>query len=320
MLLSSCECEQLAAGAEDQLRCRSLLHAALFVSCDDGRLAAICNCTCHTVRLVKQALTKRCGVIPVPLRVPDVGEHPVPVRGLLRFFLGSTGELVELYGRAGVGKSQVCAWLMACALERWASSDSHVLLVGSGRAQRGSMIQRVSDMLTCQDQLSYLRSTDCTSVSQLMTLVDCLHTRPCPELRLLVVDCVYDLMASPLLRHSCMDPAVAPALLHQLAASLKYLAARDSLTIVLTNRSVSDADSRQVAVAGSGGDCRVERREVPALGLAWRAAPHSRVQLLSSGDSGGTNTRRAMLVKSCRQAVPQGVRFLIDRHRLDVVE
>lgn len=204
-------------------------------------------------------------------------------------FLGGgiySGELTEIVGASGSGKTQMCHCLIASLLSDTAnfgalyvdtlnSFSSHRLqqtvnfrqqqrtaaVVDLGRALRVS----VRDMPQMLCLLSELRQGDLIQKK---------------NIKLLVVDSVTSLFA-PLLHGQLLGESL--GLLAHLGTALSSLAHHSRLAIVLVND--------QVTVAGSGAK--------PALGKQWAHVPSVSVRLEHVSE--GSDLRRITLTKSSRE-------------------
>nr|XP_013813683.1 PREDICTED: DNA repair protein RAD51 homolog 4 isoform X1 [Apteryx mantelli mantelli] len=213
-----------------------------------------------------------------------------------------TGEVTELMGAPGSGKTQVC---LSIAASMSLGLKQHVLFLDS---TGGFTASRLYQMLQAQaedeeEQLEALQRVQVTRVFDVYEMLRALQelrdslsqqvlssTGP---LKVVLIDSV-SAVIYPLLGGKQSEGL---ALMMQLARELKMLAREFSLAVVVTNQVTRDS---------SAGPLK------PALGRSWSFVPSTRVLLQSKeATSEKTNTRRvASLAKSPRQ--PTGIQVVLD--------
>ncbi|XP_068021457.1 DNA repair protein RAD51 homolog 4 isoform X2 [Melanerpes formicivorus] len=222
-----------------------------------------------------------------------------------------TGEVTELMGAPGSGKTQVCLGIAASVS---LGLKQHLLFLDS---TGGFTASRLCQMLQAQteDKEELLEALQRVQVVRVFDIYEMLRAlqelrdrlsqqvvSSVGALRLVVIDSV-SAVIYPLLggRHS-----EGLAIMMQLARELKTLAREFSLAIVVTNQVTRDSSSN--------GPLK------PALGRSWSFVPSTRVLLESQEGSrqGATVPRIAALAKSPRQ--PTGIQVELDIGDGDVQE
>uniref|UniRef100_A0A8B9P394 DNA repair protein RAD51 homolog 4 n=1 Tax=Apteryx owenii TaxID=8824 RepID=A0A8B9P394_APTOW len=213
-----------------------------------------------------------------------------------------TGEVTELMGAPGSGKTQVC---LSIAASMSLGLKQHVLFLDS---TGGFTASRLYQMLQAQaedeeEQLEALQRVQVTRVFDVYEMLRALQelrdslsqqvlssTGP---LKVVLIDSV-SAVIYPLLGGKQSEGL---ALMMQLARELKMLAREFSLAVVVTNQVTRDS---------SAGPLK------PALGRSWSFVPSTRVLLQSKEATWEkTNTQRvASLAKSPRQ--PTGIQVVLD--------
>uniref|UniRef100_A0A8C5T3L2 DNA repair protein RAD51 homolog 4 n=1 Tax=Malurus cyaneus samueli TaxID=2593467 RepID=A0A8C5T3L2_9PASS len=222
-----------------------------------------------------------------------------------------TGEVTELMGAPGSGKTQVCLGIAASVS---LGLKQHVLFLDS---TGGFTASRLYQMLRAQtedeeEQLEALQRIQVVRVFNIYELLSALQelrdqlqglcvVSSVGPLKLVVLDSV-SAVIYPLLGGRQSEGL---ALMMQLSKELKTLAREFSLAVVVTN---------QVTRDGSTGPLK------PALGRSWSFVPSTRL-LLESREAPwekATTQRVASLAKSPRQ--PTGVQVELDIGNGDVLE
>uniref|UniRef100_A0A8D2IQS2 RAD51 paralog D n=1 Tax=Varanus komodoensis TaxID=61221 RepID=A0A8D2IQS2_VARKO len=208
-----------------------------------------------------------------------------------------TGELTELVGAPGTGKTQVCLSIAACAAQFLKQS---VLYVDSTGGVTAARLLQLLELKTedKQEQAEALQRIQVVRVFDAYRLLDVLQeyrisvaqqiTCASPPAKVVLVDSIAAVVC-PLLGRM--------ALMMQVAWELKAIARECGVAVVLTNHVTRDT---------SNGSLK------PALGRSWSFVPSTRVLLKDSKDSSGKVTagRIASLVKSPRQVrMPGGCLF-----------
>uniref|UniRef100_A0A8D2IZJ8 RAD51 paralog D n=1 Tax=Varanus komodoensis TaxID=61221 RepID=A0A8D2IZJ8_VARKO len=200
-----------------------------------------------------------------------------------------TGELTELVGAPGTGKTQVCLSIAACAAQFLKQS---VLYVDSTGGVTAARLLQLLELKTedKQEQAEALQRIQVVRVFDAYRLLDVLQ-----EYRISVAQQV---RVVRIISHPLPLPT-GMALMMQVAWELKAIARECGVAVVvsLTNHVTRDT---------SNGSLK------PALGRSWSFVPSTRVLLKDSKDSSGKVTagRIASLVKSPRQVrMPGGCLF-----------
>ncbi|XP_027520331.1 DNA repair protein RAD51 homolog 4 isoform X1 [Corapipo altera] len=213
-----------------------------------------------------------------------------------------TGEVTELMGAPGSGKTQVCLGIAASVS---LGLRQHVLFLDS---TGGFIASRLYQMLQAQtedeeEQLEALQRIQVVRVfdvyemlSALQELRDHLSQQVVSStgpLKIVVIDSV-SAVIYPLLGGRQSEGL---AIMMQLSRELKTLAREFSLAVVVTNQVTRDSSTGPLK---------------PALGRSWSFVPSTRVLLESKEASWdkGTTRRVAALVKSPRQ--PTGLQVELD--------
>ncbi|XP_050784912.1 DNA repair protein RAD51 homolog 4 isoform X1 [Gopherus flavomarginatus] len=221
-----------------------------------------------------------------------------------------TGEVTELTGAPGSGKTQVC---LSIAVSTSHDLKQNVLYVDSTGGFTASRLLQLAQTRTGdeEEQVEALQRIQVARVFDVYKMLDVLQELRCSvsqqvlsslgPVKVLVVDSVSAVIC-PLLGGR---QAEGLALMMQLARELKTLARELSMAVVVTNHVTRD---------GSSGHLK------PALGRSWSFVPSTRVLLESrEGTWGKASTRRiASLTKSSRQ--PTGIEVELDIGSCGVLE
>ncbi|XP_044850246.1 DNA repair protein RAD51 homolog 4 isoform X2 [Mauremys mutica] len=221
-----------------------------------------------------------------------------------------TGEVTELTGAPGSGKTQVC---LSIAVSTSHDLKQNVLYVDSTGGFTASRLLQLAQTRTGdeEEQVEALQKIQVARVFDVYKMLDVLQELRCSvsqqvlsssgPVKVLVVDSVSAVIC-PLLGGR---QAEGLALMMQLARELKTLARELSMAVVVTNHVTRD---------GSSGHLK------PALGRSWSFVPSTRVLLESrEGTWGKASTRRiASLTKSSRQ--PTGIEVELDIGSCGVLE
>ncbi|XP_048680245.2 DNA repair protein RAD51 homolog 4 isoform X2 [Caretta caretta] len=213
-----------------------------------------------------------------------------------------TGEVTELTGAPGSGKTQVC---LSIAVSSSHDLKQNVLYVDSTGGFTASRLLQLAQTRTGdeEEQVEALQRIQVARVFDVYKMLDVLQELRCSmsqevlsssgPVKVLVVDSVSAVIC-PLLGGR---QAEGLALMMQLARELKTLARELNVAVVVTNHVTRD---------GSSGHLK------PALGRSWSFVPSTRVLLESrEGTWGKASTRRiASLTKSPRQ--PTGIEVELD--------
>ncbi|NXE82221.1 RA51D protein, partial [Cochlearius cochlearius] len=212
-----------------------------------------------------------------------------------------TGEVTELMGAPGSGKTQVCLGIAASVS---LGLKQHVLFLDSTAGFTASRLYQMLQARTedeeeqaALERIQVVRVFDIYEMlSALQELRDRLSQQvvsPMGPLKIVVIDSV-SAVIYPLLGGKQSEGL---AIMMQLARELKTLAREFSLAVVVTNQVTRDSSTGPLK---------------PALGRSWSFVPSTRVLLESKETTLGkaTTQRIASLAKSPRQ--PTGIQVELD--------
>ncbi|KAM7443596.1 DNA repair protein rad51d [Porites harrisoni] len=218
-----------------------------------------------------------------------------------------SGELTEIVGAAGAGKSQIC---MNIALSTAMKTKKNVLYVDTGGSMSGTRIremlqgwnsslgdQEVCDILS---RISVIQAFDIFSVVDVLEGVkQKLNTEENDDeiqhLRMIIVDSVAAVV-SPILGGQQIH---GHSLMVNLSRILKSLAVEHSVAVVITNNVVTDSSKSSFSTK-------------PALGPTWAHVPNTRLFIQRSPISQVDGTERiATVIKSSRQKLHVSCAFYI---------
>jgi len=224
-----------------------------------------------------------------------------------------TGELTEIVGSAGVGKSQIC---MGIAMFTAMETKKNVLYIDTGGSLSAT---RIKDMLqewnaslddqevyTILSRISVIHAFDVFSVLEALESVrQRMHNQgdddnhdSVRDLRMIIVDSVAGVI-SPILGGQQIH---GHSLMVNLSRTLKALAVEHSVAVVITNNVVTDSSKSAFSTK-------------PALGPTWAHVPNTRlfIRKNSSSQAGSSEVERiATVVKSSRQKLQVSCVFYID--------
>lgn len=216
-----------------------------------------------------------------------------------------TGEVTEIVGAPGSGKTQVCLCVTAHVAH---GLQQNVLYIDSNGGLTASRLLQLLQARTQdeEEQAAALQRIQVARAFDIFQMLDVLQdfrgtvaqqslqvTGSSGTVKVVVVDSV-TAVVSPLLGGQQREGL---ALMMQLARELKTLARDLGLAVVVTNHVTRDRDSGKLK---------------PALGRSWSFVPNTRI-LLSITEESGASERSwctACLTKSPRQ--PTGVQEVID--------
>ncbi|XP_065913072.1 DNA repair protein RAD51 homolog 4-like [Dysidea avara] len=212
-----------------------------------------------------------------------------------------SGEVTELCGAPGVGKTQLC---YSTILETCKVSTNTVVYMDTccsfDACRLAAMLNHHSNLQQYSEDI--LERVHCYVVSnvfealqlladieqRIITQCDLFHCR----LRLIVIDSI-TILISPILGGKQFE---GHSIMTQLALTLSKLAQQYSLAILLVNNTVKDSAT-------------IDNIK-PALGNTWSHVPTTRLMLHYNYDSDGVE-RIASIVKSSRQACGISTSFYI---------
>ncbi|XP_005899746.2 DNA repair protein RAD51 homolog 4 isoform X2 [Bos mutus] len=212
-----------------------------------------------------------------------------------------TGEVTEIVGAPGSGKTQVCLCVAAHVAY---GLQQNVLYIDSNGGLTASRILQLLQARTPdeEEQAGALQRIQVVRAFDIFQMLDVLQdlrgavsqqvSSSSGTLKVVVVDSVAAVVA-PLLGGQQREGL---ALMMQLARELKTLARDLSVAVLVTNHMTRDRDSGQLK---------------PALGRSWSFVPSTRLLLDSTQSSGSLGSRRVVcLTKSPR--LPTGCQETVD--------
>ncbi|XP_062448703.1 DNA repair protein RAD51 homolog 4 isoform X7 [Rhea pennata] len=317
-LLRAALCPGLSAELALLLRARGVRTVVDFVSSDLEDVAQKCSLSYKALVAVRRVLLAQFSAFPA--NGADLYEELKSSTAILSTGIASldklldsglyTGEVTELMGAPGSGKTQVC---LSVAASVSLGLKQHVLFLDS---TGGFTASRLYQMLQAraedeEEQLEALQRVQVARAFDIYEMLGALQelrdslsqqvTSSTGPLKVLLIDSV-SAVIYPLLGGKQSEGL---ALMMQLARELKMLAREFSLAVVVTN---------QVTRNSSTGPLK------PALGRSWSFVPSTRVLLESKEATWEkANTQRiASLVKSSRQ--PTGIQVELDIGNSDAQE
>ncbi|XP_008846371.1 DNA repair protein RAD51 homolog 4 [Nannospalax galili] len=222
-----------------------------------------------------------------------------------------TGELTEIVGAPGSGKTQVCLCVAANVAH---SLQQNVLYIDSNGGMTASRLLQLLQARTQDEEkqaeaLQRIQVVHAFDIFQMLDVLQDLRgtvvqqvTGSSGTVKVVIVDSVTAVVA-PLLGGQQREGL---ALMMQLARELKTLARDLGVAVVVTNHLTRDRSSGRLK---------------PALGRSWSFVPSTRIFLdVTDGAraSGSGSQRTACLTKSPRQ--PTGVQEVVDIGTLGTAE
>ncbi|XP_031553632.1 DNA repair protein RAD51 homolog 4-like isoform X2 [Actinia tenebrosa] len=213
-----------------------------------------------------------------------------------------SGEVTEIAGSAGSGKTQVC---MSIATSVAMNIEKNVVYIDTQAAFSSDRIKEMlysrDSSLTGQDTTNILSRIKCIQAFDIFDVINCLNDIKdslnmedqgfYSNLRLVIVDSVAFVIA-PILGG---QQTQGHSFMVHLSRDLKSLALEHGLSVMVTNNVVTDA--------------LTTRKVKPALGQTWSHIPNTRIFLQKSACK--TNERIATVVKSSRQPTDISTTFFI---------
>ncbi|XP_053563403.1 DNA repair protein RAD51 homolog 4 isoform X2 [Bombina bombina] len=201
-----------------------------------------------------------------------------------------TGELTEIVGAAGSGKTQVCQCLavnVACSIKQ-----SVLYMDTTGGLTASRLLQLVQSRTDQEDeQVEALKRIEVVHVYEAYKMLDVLQDlrqsisqqllRSGDPLRLVIIDSICSVIYPLLGGHQIEGMAI---MMH-LARELQTLAHEFNLSVFVTNHITRD-----------GANCIR-----PALGRSWSFVPSTRILLRRPEEAKGSQHRSVTLLKSPRQ-------------------
>ncbi|XP_040857277.1 DNA repair protein RAD51 homolog 4 isoform X1 [Ochotona curzoniae] len=213
-----------------------------------------------------------------------------------------TGEVTEIVGAPGSGKTQVCLCVAASVAH---SLQQNVLYIDSNGGLTASRLLQLLQARTHDEEeqaaaLQRIQVAHAFDIFQMLSVLQDIRGTIAQQvsgasgtMKVVVVDSV-TAVVSPLLGGQQREGL---ALMMQLARELKTLARDLGMAVVVTNHVTQDRESGKVK---------------PALGRSWSFVPNTRVLLGIPEGAGAAGSRRrtVCLTKSSRQ--PTGIQEIVD--------
>lgn len=315
--LVSLSCGSLKSDQLDVLRSNGIKTVADFISCDVESLAQKTSIPAKDLSSIQSIVTAQLAAF--PLNGKDYYD------GLMtRFSILSTGcknldelldgglytgDVTEIVGAAGTGKSQIC---MNIALSTSMEAKKYVIYIDTGGSFCGERIKQLlegckaslddKEIPKILSRMSVVQAFDIFSMLEALEsvrqrLVSEIEDEKTLQLRLVIVDCLAAVV-SPVLGGQQIH---GHSLMVNLSRILKSLAVEHSLAVVITNNVVADSSWSSPFSTK------------PALGPTWGHVPNTRVFIQKQTEGSETN-RIATITKSSRQKLHLSRAFCID-HR-----
>ncbi|CAI9162628.1 unnamed protein product [Rangifer tarandus platyrhynchus] len=302
-------CPGLTQDMVQILRSRGIKTVVDLVSADLEEVAQKCGLSYKALVALRRVLLAQFSAF--PFNGADLYEELKTSTAILSTGVGSldklldaglyTGEVTEIAGAPGSGKTQVCLCVAANVAH---GLQQNVLYVDSNGGLTASRILQLLQARTPdeEEQAGALQRIQVVRAFDIFQMLDVLQDlrgavsqqvrSSSGTLKVVVVDSVAAVVA-PLLGGQQREGL---ALMMQLARELKTLARDLSVAVLVTNHTTRDRDSGQLK---------------PALGRSWSFVPSTRLLLDSAQGSGALGSRRvACLTKSPR--LPTGCQETVD--------
>ncbi|XP_067032361.1 DNA repair protein RAD51 homolog 4-like isoform X2 [Acropora muricata] len=303
--LVSLSCGSLKSDQLDVLRSNGIKTVADFISCDVESLAQKTSIPAKDLSSIQSIVIAQLAAF--PLNGKDY------YNGLMtRFSIFSTGndsyldelldgglytgDVTEIVGAAGTGKSQIC---MNIALSTSMEAKKYVIYIDTGGSFCGERIKQLlegckaslddEEIHKILSRISVIQAFDIFSMLEALEsvrqrLVSETEDEKTLQLRLVIVDCLAAVV-SPVLGGQQIH---GHSLMVNLSRILKSLAVEHALAVVITNNVVADSSWSSPFSTK------------PALGPTWGHVPNTRVFIQKQTEGSETN-RIATITKSSRQ-------------------
>ncbi|XP_058904656.1 DNA repair protein RAD51 homolog 4 isoform X2 [Kogia breviceps] len=302
-------CPGLTQDMVQLLRSRGIKTVVDLVSADLEEVAQKCGLSYKALVALRRVLLAQFSAF--PFNGADLYEELKTSTAILSTGIASldklldaglyTGEVTEIVGGPGSGKTQVCLCVAANVAH---GLQQNVLYIDSNGGLTASRILQLLQARTPdeEEQAGALQRIQVVRAFDIFQMLDVLQdlrgavsqqvSSSSGTLKVVVVDSVTAVVA-PLLGGQQREGL---ALMMQLARELKTLARDLSVALVVTNHMTRDRDSGQLR---------------PALGRSWSFVPSTRLLLDTGQDAGASGSwRMACLTKSPR--LPTGLQEMVD--------
>ncbi|XP_037023219.2 DNA repair protein RAD51 homolog 4 isoform X2 [Artibeus jamaicensis] len=302
-------CPGLTQDMVQLLRSHGIKTVADLVSADLEEVAQKCGLSYKALVALRRVLLAQFSAF--PFNGADLYEELKTSTAILSTGIGSldklldaglyTGEVTEIVGVPGSGKTQVCLCVAANVAQ---GLQQNVLYVDANGGLTASRILQLLQARTPDEgeQAAALRRIQVARAFDVFQVLDVLQdlrgavaqqvSDSSGNVKVVIVDSV-TAVVSPLLGGQQREGL---ALMMQLAQELKTLARDLGVAVVVTNHMTRDRDSGKLR---------------PALGRSWSFVPSTRVVLAGGEGAGAPGSRRTMcLTKSPR--LPTGFQETVD--------
>lgn len=302
-------CPGLTQDMVQLLQSRGIKTVVDLVSADLEEVAQKCGLSYKALVALRRVLLAQFSAF--PFNGADLYEELKTSTAILSTGIGSldklldaglyTGEVTEIVGAPGSGKTQVCLCVAAHVAH---GLQQNVLYIDSNGGLTASRILQLLQARTPdeEEQAGALQRIQVVRAFDIFQMLDVLQdlrgavsqqvSSSSGTLKVVIVDSVAAVVA-PLLGGQQREGL---ALMMQLARELKTLARDLSVAVLVTNHMTRDRDSGQLK---------------PALGRSWSFVPSTRLLLDNTQGSGSLGSRRvACLTKSPR--LPTGCQETVD--------
>ncbi|WPT10974.1 DNA repair protein RAD51-like protein 4 [Picochlorum sp. SENEW3] len=208
------------------------------------------------------------------------------------------GHLMEVFGDAGTGKTQLCHTAAAVT----ASRGERVIYIDTGNSFRASRLVSIIGNVSNTAFRRAEDALDCVTVLNVHRMDDLLHEMQqalkTSTPSMIIIDCLGSLVA-PTLGGVAYDAG--HDVLSRMAMHLKRIAAEHHVAVLVTNYTIGGEYGQPSGHLSSEDDAFYMKRA--ALGDTWVGQPHVRLQLVMHQDDtshhqGSSRARRAFLHQS----------------------